>query len=95
MKAFTESKVGKVPWVSSAGSVGKAAGVLGAGCVLMNEPSTGQRVTKMMLRGRKGYFILCLNMISLGYLSQHLYCDLLDTVDYSGLKQKLILLLII
>lgn len=43
----------------------------------------------------KGYHILCLNMISFRFLSQLLYYDLLDTVNYSALKQKLILFLII
>lgn len=49
----------------------------------------------MRLRGIKGYCILCLNMTSFGCLSQLLYYDLLDTVNYSALKQKCILLLII
>lgn len=43
----------------------------------------------------EGYHILCLNMISFRFLSQLLYYDLLDTVNYSALKQKLILFLII
>lgn len=40
-------------------------------------------------------FLLCFNNVSLGCLSQLIYNDLLDTINYSALKQKLILLLII
>lgn len=40
-------------------------------------------------------FLLCFNSVSLGCLSQLIYNDLLDTINYSALKQKLILLLII
>lgn len=40
-------------------------------------------------------FILCFNIISFGCSSQLLYNDLLDTVNYSASKQKLISLLII
>lgn len=43
----------------------------------------------------KVIFILCFNIVSFGCLSQLLYNDLLDTVNYSALKQKLISLLII
>lgn len=35
-------------------------------------------------------FILCFNVVSFGCLSPLLYNDLLDTVNYSALKQKLI-----
>lgn len=40
-------------------------------------------------------FILCFNIVSFGCSSQLLYNDLLDTVNYSASKQKLISLLII
>lgn len=40
-------------------------------------------------------FILSFNIVTSGCLSQLLYNDLLDTVNYSALKQKLIWLLII
>lgn len=40
-------------------------------------------------------FILCFNIISFGCSFQLLYNDLLGTVNYSALKQKLISLLII
>lgn len=42
----------------------------------------------------KVIFIVCLNILSLGCLSQLLNNDLLDNVNYSALKQKLILFLI-
>lgn len=40
-------------------------------------------------------FLLCFNIVSLRCLSQLIYNDLLDIINYSALKQKLILLLII
>lgn len=49
----------------------------------------------MKLKAIRDYFILSLNMLSLRCLSQPLYDDLLESVNYSALKQKLILVLII
>lgn len=45
--------------------------------------------------GIQGYFQLWFNILSFGCLSQLLYYDLLDNVDYLTLKRKLISLLII
>lgn len=43
----------------------------------------------------KVMFILCFNVVSFGCLSQLLYNGLLDTINYSALKHKLISPLII
>lgn len=42
----------------------------------------------------KAIFTVCFNIVTFGCLSQLPHNDLLDTVNYSALKQKLILLLI-
>lgn len=78
-----------------ASSVGRAAG-RGKGCTVKDELGCrqGWRHEAEGLSIRE-YFILPPNMISLRCLFQPLYYDLLDTVNYSALKQELILVLII